>query len=344
MSKYFCIQPFYTMEYNIDNTKTPCCLLKDNPSPDIEKIQQDLLNDIATPACQACWDLEDQGLESDRILQNRNFDYQSNRDIKLIEQDCHEGKNSLQSVKIWTSRKCNGACVVCDPYFSTTWGSLKQVSIENKTKSMDELNNIDWANLKQISLIGGEPLYEPRNFNILQKLIDYNNTNCFVTMVTNGSVKLKESQINILSQLTNLNFCLSIDGIGPVHEYLRWPLKWNQLEKNIELYRSLNIDLCASYTISNMNIMYYNETVKWFKDNDIRYNHNIVHKPAWFNVNSLPQNIKEKINSDLFSDHQDRHDILFNMFLKKIKEQDELKGISINDYLPDFVNLIQSNQ
>lgn len=344
MSKYFCIQPFYTMEYNIDKSKTPCCLLKDNPNPDIEKIQKDLLNDIATPACQKCWDLESRGIESDRILQNRNFDYQTNRDIELIEQDCRNGLNSLQSVKIWTSKKCNGACVVCDPGFSSSWASLKGLSTDPQTISMEELEHIDWANLKQLSLIGGEPLYEKRNFDILQKLIDHNNTNCFVTTVTNGSVKLTQKHIDILTKLTNVNFCLSIDGTGPVFEYIRWPLKWDQLEKNIKMYRDLNIDLSVSYTINNMNIFYHNETIKWFNDNNLRYNHNIVTRPGWFNLNSLPKDLKEKINLDLFRKHTSRDDMLFRIFKEQISEQDKLKGISIDDYLPEFVNLIQSNQ
>jgi len=344
MSKYFCIQPFYTMEYNIDGSKTPCCLLTDNPTPNVEKIKQDMLNDVKTPACQRCWDLEDQGVDSDRILQNRNFDYQTDRDIELIEQDCHEGKNSLQSVKIWTSRKCNGACVVCGPYFSTTWRSIKNLSTDSQAKSMEDLEHIDWANLKQVSLIGGEPLYEPRNFDIMQKLIDNNNQNCFVTMVTNGSVELKDYQIEKLSQLTNLNFCLSIDGVGPVHEYVRWPLKWDRLLKNIELYQKLNVDLCASYTISNLNVLYYKETVKWFEDNNIRYNHNIVSDPYYFNINSLPKKIKDQIDCDLFRPHQASDDQKFEKFLQEIETQDRLKGINIKDYLPDFVNLIQSNQ
>jgi hypothetical protein len=331
------------MEYNIDGTQTPCCLLKDNPTPDVEKIQKDLLNEIATPACQRCWDLERQGKESDRILQNRNFDYQLNKDIELIEQDCRDGKNSLQSVKIWTSRKCNGACVVCGPYFSTTWRSLKNLSTESNTKTLEQLDNIDWANLKQISLIGGEPLYESRNFDIMQKLIDNNNQNCFVTMVTNGSVELKEHQIEKLSQLTNLNFCLSIDGVGSVHEYVRWPLKWDRLVKNIELYRSLNIDLCASYTISNLNVFYYQETTKWFKDNNIRYNHNLVTNPGHFNINSLPKSVKEKIDCDLFRPHVPQDDILFEKFIREIKNQDSLKNISIKDYLPEFVSLIEND-
>ena len=344
MSKYFCIQPFYTMEYNIDKTKTPCCLLKDNPTPDVGKIQNDLLNDIATPACQACWDLESRGIESDRQLQNRNFDYQLDRDIDLIEQDCREGKNSLQSIKVWTSRKCNGACVVCGSHFSTTWASILKEDTDPMTQSLDELDHVDWANLKQISLIGGEPLYEKRNFDILQKLIDHDNTNCFVTTVTNGSVNLSHQHIDMLTKLTNLNFCLSIDGIGTRHEYLRWPLKWDQLEKNIELYRSLDIDLCASYTISNMNILYYDETVKWFNDNNIRYNHNMVNNPTHFNINSLPRSVKDKIGSNLFRPHQSGDDQLFERFLKEIETQDELKGIKIKDYLPEFANLIQNNQ
>jgi hypothetical protein len=72
-----------------------------------------------------------------------------------------------------------------------------------------EIEKINWKDIKQLSFVGGEPLLEKLNFEILQRLIESHNTNCFISVVTNGSCELTSTQFQILSKFKNLNICLT---------------------------------------------------------------------------------------------------------------------------------------
>lgn len=341
MNNYFCVAPFFAAEYQT-NHKTPCCLIPYGSN--VAQIQHDMLSGQRADACQICWHLEDQGIVSDRQRKNRTFDFYTDRDLTLIEQDCHRGIYSEQMVKINTSTLCNSTCVTCKEFHvSSAWETLlnknpKKISIKSET-----LSNIDFKNLKMLSLLGGEPLYEKENFKHLITLIELGNTDCFISVVTNGSVELDQKQIDILKQFKNLNFCLSIDGIGPVFEYLRYPLKWNMLLANLELYKQIGIQVSVSYTISNLNIAYYQETVEWFDSQNLEYNHSLVNVPAHYSPNALPQSIKEQLTdaAHLFKPHSVDDDINFIKMLDDIKLQDQLKNIDIKKYLTKFTDLIQ---
>lgn len=206
------------------------------------------------------------------------------------------------------------------------------------------IDSIDYKNIKMLSFVGGEPLYEKINFQILQRLIDNNNQNCFISIVTNGSVDLLDRQWEILKQFKNLNFCLSIDGTEKVFEYMRYPLKWNKLNENIEKFRSLGIQLSVSYTISNLNIFYHTQTLNWFKRNSLNHNYNIVINPKYFSIYSLPHQVKielQKEYPEFFNiPHTHEDDKLFEQMIKNIRWQDHLKGISIKDYLPEVADII----
>ena len=337
MNDYFCVLPFYGAEYTITH-KTPCCLLPNNTN--IEQLRKDMLSGTKPTACNKCWHLEDQGKTSDRQLKNLAYDFYADRDIRLVKEDCQTGNFSEQIVKLYTSKICNSTCVTCGPNFSSAWATLKKIPIEYSVLPDDLLDKINYTNLKILSFVGGEPLYEKKNFKILEKLIDVGNTNCFISLVTNGSVNISNYQLDILKQFKNLNFCLSIDGVGPVFEYLRYPLKWNTLLDNIELYKQLGIQLSVSYTISNLNILYFKETTDWFKAQGLEYNYNLVSFPKSYSPNSLPLNIKDQIDAkNLLLPHSTQDDTNFKLFLKDIRKQDILKGISIEDYLPKLVDL-----
>lgn len=340
MNEYFCVLPFYGAEYHYNaSTTTPCCLLPTDTN--IKELQENMLAGIKPSACNKCWQLESQGKISDRQIKNSSYDVYANRDISLVFEDCKNGKFSNQIVKLYTSTVCNSTCMTCSPCCSSAWATLKGFPVSYTSLSDEKLNSIDYTNLKMLSFVGGEPLYERKNFEILKKLLEVNNTDCFISLVTNGSVVLTDYQINILKKFKNLNFCLSIDGTGPVFEYVRYPLKWNTLTSNINLYRELGIQLSVSYTISNLNILYHSETISWFNANNLGYNHNVVTHPVWFSPNSLPLKVKEEIEAkELLSPHCEQDDINFKLFLKNITEQDTLKGISIIDYLPKLAKLI----
>lgn len=340
MNNYFCVMPFYGAEYTPTGFTTPCCLL--DPTADVKDVQTDMLNSRRSPACDTCWKLEDQGKVSDRLLKNSAFDFFADKDIRYVEEDCKNGNFSPKIIKLYTSNLCNSTCVTCSSHWSTAWATLKK---EKTFKIVNDslLDQLDCANIEILSFVGGEPLYEKKNFAILERLIAVGNQDCFISFVTNGSTVLTEYQKHILKNFSNLNICLSIDGIGSRFEYIRYPLKWNDLLENIDFYKQHDIDLSVSYTISNLNIFYYAETIKWFNHQGLSFNHNLITDPVHFEINSLPKAIKDTIDCELFREHQDQDDINFKKFLEEIHNQDRLKNISLDNYLPEFSRLIRQN-
>ncbi|CAB4133321.1 AslB Arylsulfatase regulator (Fe-S oxidoreductase) [uncultured Caudovirales phage] len=349
MNNYFCVMPFFGMEYitKTDRT-TACCLLP--PRVDIEHVKSAMLEGKRPSECNACWKLEDQNLTSDRQTKNAMLDFYANRDINFIEADCKKGNYSKQIIKIPTSNLCNSTCLTCNANASSAWGALRG-TVEKKYIIRDEQLSIpDYPNLKMLSFVGGEPLYEKKNFEILQKVIDSGNTDCFISLVTNGSVELTDKQISILKKFKNVNLCVSIDGIKSVFEYMRFPLKWDILVKNLELYRTLTPLVSVSYTISNTNIMYYSETVEWFADQNLDYNHNIVSSPNYFCPSNLTPIQKTKILesnpnyknelSDILDINKEFDNELYYRFKQEINTQDCLKNINIKNYLPEFAKLL----
>ena len=345
MNNYFCVMPFFGLEISSKTTQTtPCCLLKNNAN--ISQVRAEMLDQKRPDACDACWKLEAQGIKSDRQYKNESFDFFANKDSKLVEEECKNNIYSNQIIKIYTSNLCNSTCVTCGPVASSSWASIKKMNTKSITISNNQLNQIDYSKIKMLSFVGGEPLYEKKTFEILTRVINAGNTNCFISIVTNGSVVLSKFQLDILQNFKNLNLCISIDGIESRFEYIRYPLKWQTLIDNLELFKSVASSISISYTISNLNLMYYNETSSWFKEQNLLYNHNIVTHPSYFSINALPEHTKETMPLEvksLLRPHNSDDDRKFNLFAKEIQAQDHLKNISIKDYMPEMYDLIQKN-
>lgn len=354
MNDYFCVLPFFGYEYRPQpDSSTHCCLLPKHYK--IDDIQKSILAGERSEFCTACWKLEDAGLISDRKLKNSTLDFYWDRDIELIEDEVKQGKYKTLMVKTVTSNTCNSTCVTCNSIFSTAWAPLeKKIGIiPHKPITMtkeDILSNLNFKELISLNFIGGEPLYEKLNFYILESLLEHDNNNCFIQITTNGSVRLSDYQKKLLKKFKNLNFNLSIDGIEKVFEYMRFPLKWNDMTENLEFFKTQTDNVSVSYTISNLNVLYHSDTTDWFKENNLNYNLNTVIGPSHFRPTALPKNVKEKLleknskTKDLAffigKEHTVRDDNDFIKMLSIIKQQDQVKGISIKDYLPELYELI----
>ena len=147
---------------------------------------------------------------------------------------------------------------------------------------------------------------EQRNIEILEQL----NPECVISIVTNGSVELNKELLQILAKFKRVIVCLSIDGVGPVFEYHRWPLKWNKLLENLTKFRGLQCDLSVSYTLTNVNLPYKQETIDWLNKQQLPYILNEVAHPVYFAVTAP---ISEET-------------------IQELDRQDSLKGIDRRDY------------
>lgn len=303
-----------------------------------------MLSDQRHSGCSSCWNLEDNGVESERVIHNRSFDFYKDKDIEVIIDDAVNGKATPQIIKIATSNLCNGTCVTCGSLHSSAWASLEKKKTFLIKSNLKPLETVNWKEIVQLSFVGGEPFLEKSNFDILQNLINVGNTDCFISIVTNGSVELKQSYLEILSKFKNLNVCFSIDAIEEKFEYIRNPISWKSLLENLEKIKIFTKNISVSCTVSNLNIMYLDETIEFFEQQKIKYHCKNVASPAMFSPGNLPDEVKSAIaNKEL--KHKDHvmsflkintfSTELFNNFWKEIDRQDQLKNISINNWLPE---------
>jgi organic radical activating enzyme len=353
----FCVLPWVGREINWKECETHCCLLP--KTYDIDQIKSDLLAGIKTPACQKCWNLEEHGLKSDRQVKNSALDFYWNRDLESIKIDATAGKlDRILMLKLFTSYTCNATCVSCSSNASSSWAQLDRQSdssipIEKyQHVDLDKIKTkVDFKELKMLSLVGGEPLYEKKNFELLEHLVEIGNDAIFLSMVTNGSVKLTDRQKEVLSKFKNINFSVSIDGTESVFEYLRFPLKWNDLACNLDFFRKITNNISSNYTLSNLNILYHNQTVEWFNKNNIVYSVNPIYTPSWLQPQALPVSIKKLLKQQLSTTdyntfvgpiHTDQDQQNFQTMLARIKIQDVAKKIKMADYLPELYQLLNS--
>lgn len=334
----FCVLPFYGLDYP-DNV--PCCLLK--APVNVNKIQEQMLSGQRPASCQVCWDLEDAGIKSDRQLKNETLDFYLDKNLQDLFDDCQQGKNYTTYYKIDTSNTCNATCITCDSLASTAWAQLERKNQQKtrrswriKPEKCDQL--IDYARATAINFRGGEPLLSDANFHILRELVRANNTDCFVSFQTNGSIIPNAQQQHLLDHFKNVNFSFSIDGVGPVFEYLRYPLKWSELQQTLSWCRQRGIEVSASYTVSNLNVFYHKQTTEWFDQNHILYHVNPVYTPEWFSPGALPQSVKDQIDFVFLESDQDQQN--YETFRQKLSEQDRWKGIKFRDYLPELADLL----
>jgi MoaA/NifB/PqqE/SkfB family radical SAM enzyme len=350
LTSNFCVMPFYGYEYP---NNTHCCLLPHNYN--IHSIRQDMLNNRRNPQCNKCWKLEDAGILSERQIKNATLDYYTNTDIIHLYDQCVAKENKTVHYQIAASNYCNATCVTCDSDASTAWGDLlkqktSKVSPLILIKPNSDKIQIDYSAARFIGFKGGESTMIRTHWDIIEKLAEHKNVDCCISFVTNGSFDLTDRQKNTLSQFKNVNFNFSIDGVGAVFEYMRYPISWSKINNNISWAHDQKFTVSSTYTISNLNIYYHAQTVKWFKDNDIRYLENVVYTPVHFSPKSLPESIKQKIilssDSELVHSMLDQHsandDANYQECLKQIQFQDQLKNIRIQDYLPEFWALTQS--
>ena len=347
----FCVIPWHGKEISYVGRQTHCCLLPENY--DINKIRSEMKHGIRPTECTRCWNLEDNNLLSNRQLKNSALDFYLKKNIQDIMQDAAE-ENTLMA-KVMTSFTCNGACIYCNSGSSSYWNTIERridPAIPIRPYNFIGLNNVEQqinlAQIKTLSFIGGEPFLERRNFEILQKLLDLGNVDVFISVVTNASIHLSREYQHILSSFPNLNLCLSIDGRHGIFDYQRWPLKWTDVEKNIDAYRTLTNNISVSCTITNISLLYYNDAKQWFRSQQIPWIPNPVYDPVCFSPKTLPVPVKHRLQGLL--DHDDYmafigdpdHEISNNwqVFLLEIQKQDRAKRINIRDFVPEFCDMV----
>lgn len=273
MSNQFCKNLSNGYKINVEGDQllwSPCCFYKTNtPLADRGRLEKEMAYTSAAtdwlPECYICQTIED----SDKNNKSPRL-----KSFTAIQND-YPG-NECASLEISFDRKCNAACLSCGAYCSSTWakydvkhGLAKQLY---RLPSSDDLftrliDAVPLDKLENINVMGGEPFYSDTNLKFLHHLNDVHPDLKKVTLryQTNGSVTPSKEVLDCWDKFKSVRLNFSIDGVGDRFEYLRWPLKWHRVNRNLTyLLDNTNVTFTVSCTISPLNALYFQEIEDWF--------------------------------------------------------------------------------
>jgi sulfatase maturation enzyme AslB (radical SAM superfamily) len=144
---------------------------------------------------------------------------------------------------------CNAACQTCNKNLSTRIGSLSGTTFPI-VNNLDKFWQLPQDRIVHLDINGGEPSYSKNYKRILSNLPPNLKT---LRLNTNCSTVLTELT-NIVEKGIKVTVTVSCDGIGAVHDFVRWPIPWQEFYKNLMIYLHMPIDLNLWTTVSVLNI------------------------------------------------------------------------------------------
>jgi len=217
---------------------------------------------------------------------------------------------------------CNSACLTCNEQLSTKIGSLK-----TKTYPIVDNSSAFWRlpldRVVHLDINGGEPSASKNYKHILANLPD---NIASVRLNTNCSTVLLELE-PLIARGVKVTVTVSLDGIGQVHDRVRWPIKWNQFLKNLLAYKSMKLhELNTWTTISALNIADFENIKQFVAENKLLHSWALLQNPDPINVkytNSITRPYAHVIPGQVAVDKNNQ--IELDTF---IRNQNTLRGIT----------------
>lgn len=230
---------------------------------------------------------------------------------------------------------CNLKCVIC---FGSASSQIEkdgvhmqwtgETATERKPNRFDNADNWTASDVllhelteistdtRHIQLAGGEPFLSRLAMRWLKNLKDTGRAKEITLMVYTNFIKFDDDIIELLESFKRVQLILSIDAVGAVYEYARYPGKWSTIEKNARRLTSeingrlSHLNVTLNVTISVVTAFNVCETFDWAKENGFNVNLNNVSYPEYVATKYLPEATKEKIIAQLKEYASTREDLV----------------------------------
>ena len=307
--KHYCAMPFNHVNIGNNGDYQICCI---HPVPEEHKkninqtsldewMQNPYLDEVKSAfaedkqhlGCQRCWQQEKSGTQSVRQVQTKEY--------KII------GAKPMQSkilhIEVAVGNLCNLSCVMCNEYNSSAILSenkklgiavLDQREFTWSESALQNLQHILNYRPRVIHLRGGEPMYNKRILELLDDFPAEHARNTLLHLTTNATMWTEQWQ-QALSKFKSVRMMLSVDAVGDLAEYIRYPGKFDQIEQNIKLIAECkNINPVIHATIQNLNIMHVGDLIAWARRVNIYLMLDLLVRPDHLEITNLPPVLKQQ--------------------------------------------------
>lgn len=234
---------------------------------------------------------------------------------------------------------CNLKCRMCRPTLSHSWyeewaeyhktegfhDSHGYVALIRNSNGRLVTQDYDWHNseifwnqleqsvdfLEYVFMAGGEPLLIERHENFLKLCIDKGRADKIILAYNTNLSTIPSRLIEYWKKFKLVRIGASIDGMGEVLEYQRYPIKWEPTLRNLEKLNDItaqhpNILSAITATVTIYNVFHLPEFMWWkLHESGLTSINNIeqfpvimshvAHTPVEMNIQVLPRHIKDQV-------------------------------------------------
>jgi len=175
---------------------------------------------------------------------------------------------------------------------------------------IEELKAIG-SDARYIQMAGGEPFMSRIGMSWVKDLCDTGSASSIVLKIYTNLTRLDEKIIDLLAHFKRVELTLSIDGVGSVYEWVRFPGKWDVVEKNATMLeaamktRLKNATVCVNATMSIFSALSITDVFEFAKRHGFDAHLNNANWPHYTSARYMPPSEKDKLEQRL-NDYAER--------------------------------------
>lgn len=308
----------------------------------MRELRLNMLSGKETPSvCQRCIDEEKHGLPFRRAMEKSKA-YFSEAEARVATAADGSIQTENMGIAVFNIRPgnfCNLRCRTCGPAQSSAWydewhdnyhrgfrDSGIRYAIKKTAGEKTRLENSPYGwfkesafekeilasldSLKEIHFSGGEPLISPDHLSLVRKLAESGRAAEIVLDYNSNLTVLPAQLLEIWQAFKQVCIGVSVDGTGPVNNYLRPPSRFAEIEANLSRLDAAgsNIRYWITSTVSSLNVGRYHELVGWLmteplarmnrnRDDSIFISHHMLRKPSELCIRALPRAAKALVRA-----------------------------------------------
>jgi len=301
--------------------------------------------------------------------------------------------HSPKRLELKPSNLCNLKCFMCNAYDSSQiekelnelgskyngiklfGGRLHEINVGAKGAwtgpvgeyLLPDMSEYNWAEsdefwqslttmlpyIEVLSFAGGEPTVNPIVYKILDHCVKNDYAKNITVFISSNFTNLNKKFFELMPRYKKFELIASIDGVGAVQEYVRFPSNWKAVESNFQKAKEYmqypNIKIVLNITVNILNIAYIVDLLNWIEDYaDIHpyykewpYNINLLNYPSELKINWVPDDLKSELIEDIklyqtnsqilkfFPDLKIKTDLLINELSTKTAPNERIENLKI---------------
>lgn len=354
--KTFCPLPWMHLSANPSGAGRICCegyeLLKNDDgqvafwknsqdlhsyfnSEQYKKTRLQMLSGKRPSHCSYCFDQEDHGVKSVR----ERFIDQYKKDIDFLIKNTHSDGSvdhpHILYIDMALGNKCNLKCRMCTPWSSYLIGQdWEKMGKSFDKKTLKRIVRDEWysssgffslireslPSVRAIFTTGGEPLLVKEHLQILEMIVEEGHADHILLRYNSNQTVIPKKIVQLWQKFQKVDFNCSVEAFGEVNDYIRYPSKWSEQEKNIYYLdeiasQSSHIDIYIHTTLQVYNVTRIPELLNWLREADFKALHRFpyfiwVRIPKWLCPGVYPKSFRSEV-ADKILESLDHHENFF---------------------------------